>query len=148
MSVDELDNVADSLIVVFVLFHKYVMRTGSAKAQNELGRYHHEVLFLLDDVGPLPMSKIGEALYVSKPYVTSLVDKLAGIGLVKRMPAETDRRVINIALTDQGNLFLEQHKQVLRRNIKAKLVNLSDPEIEELAVSLLKLRRIMPRINS
>jgi DNA-binding MarR family transcriptional regulator len=93
------------------------------------------------------MSKIGEILYISKPYVTSLVDKLADKGLVARHLHETDRRITNIALTDAGKEFLELHKKELGSQIGAKLVNLDQADLAELADSLLTMRKIMSHLT-
>lgn len=147
MNQDELNSIADDLIGVFALFHKHVMKVDSFKAETRLSRSHIEVIFLLDDLGPLPMSKIGEILYVSKSYVTSLVDRLSSLGLVARVPSQHDRRVTRIALTGNGREFLEEHKEELRNSIKSRLFNLPAEELEELSVSLSQMRRIMPHIS-
>lgn len=147
MNQPELNTIADDLIGVFALFHKHVMKIDNFKAETHLSRSYLEVIFLLDDLGPLSMSKIGEILYVSKPYVTSLVDRLSSLGLVERAPSRQDRRVTRIALTDKGRQFLAEHKEELRTSIKSRLFNLPAQELAELSVSLQKMRRIMPQIS-
>ena len=147
MNQDELDTIADDLVGVFALFHKHVMKIDNFKAETSLSRSHIEVIFLLDDLGPLPMSKIGETLYVSKSYVTSLVDRLSSLGLVERVPSQDDRRVTRIVLTDRGREFLDEHKGELRNSIRARLFKLPVNELEELSVSVKKMRRIIPQIS-
>ncbi len=143
------NGVAENLISVFMLFHKHVMRLESFEADTGLSRSHMEVLFLLDDLGAaLPMSKIGEALTISKPYVTSLVDKLARAGLVERRPSAVDRRVINIVSTGPGKEFLLEHKKTLSKRIQANLSNLTSEELAELSGLLGRLKQIMPHLNN
>ena len=142
-----LDDIADNLITVFALFHKHIMHLDDRGPDFGLSRSHIELLFVLDDLGSLPMSKIGELLYISKPYVTALVDKLDAQGMVKRLPGKNDRRVTNITLTNEGRTYLKEHKKLLRRNIKSRLTTLSDDDRVELSTSLTTMWRILPTIN-
>ena len=141
------DNLADDMVAVFTLFHKHIMQMDSRSIDTCMSRSHFELLFMLNDTGPLPMSKIGERLFISKPYVTALVDKLTTQGLVERHPSSNDRRVTNIILTENGKEHLRDHKKLLRQSIQAKLSVLSEKEIEELSASLNGMRNILPKIK-
>jgi DNA-binding MarR family transcriptional regulator len=148
MNTPNLNELAYNLIDVFALFHKYVMQLDNLDKETGLSRPHFEVLFLLDDMDMLPMSKIGEILYISKPYVTVLVDKLVSAGLVERAPSQLDRRIIHIAMTGAGKQYLAKHKNAMSLSIKSKLAHLSAEELTELAIILKKMNTTIPKLNS
>jgi DNA-binding MarR family transcriptional regulator len=52
--------------------------------------------------GPQRASELAAAVGVSRPTLTSLVDGLEHSGLVKRVPVPTDRRGIQLELTEAG----------------------------------------------
>ncbi|MDH3638592.1 MAG: MarR family transcriptional regulator, partial [Gammaproteobacteria bacterium] len=51
---------------------------------------------------PLTMSQLSERLMVSNGNVTGIVDRLVRDGLVRRIQAETDRRIHLVQLTMRG----------------------------------------------
>jgi DNA-binding MarR family transcriptional regulator len=51
---------------------------------------------------PMPMSALAQALMCDNSNVTGIVDRLEALGLVERRPAEHDRRVKTVALTERG----------------------------------------------
>ena len=56
------------------------------------------VLALLDE--PRPMGELAQHMHCDNSNMTGIVDRLAERGLVERRPAEGDRRVKLVALTD------------------------------------------------
>lgn len=52
--------------------------------------------------GPQRASEVAAAVGVSRPTLTSLVDGLEQAGLVRRVPVASDRRGIQLELTDAG----------------------------------------------
>ena len=56
---------------------------------------------------PLTMSEVSRRLLVSNGNTTTVVDRLELDGLVTRTPA-SDRRIIHVALTDDGRAHFEQ----------------------------------------
>lgn len=80
--------------------------------QNLMGRSvsmtHMHVLAKLRLAGPLPMSRLAEALDVSDASATGIVNRMEERGLVERMRDGTDRRVVLVGLTDGGTAALEE----------------------------------------
>jgi len=56
----------------------------------------------LDPSEPRPMSELACALHCDNSNVTGIVDRLEDRGLVERHPAEHDRRVKMLVVTDRG----------------------------------------------
>ncbi|MGZ4268884.1 MAG: MarR family winged helix-turn-helix transcriptional regulator [Solirubrobacteraceae bacterium] len=56
----------------------------------------------LDPDAPRPMSELAGALHCDNSNVTGIVDRLEDRGLVERRPAEHDRRVKMLVVTERG----------------------------------------------
>ena len=58
--------------------------------------------------GQATLGELAEAERLQSPSVTRIVDRLEEAGLVKRVPALDDRRVVRAVATDAGRELLEQ----------------------------------------
>src|ERR1700733_2397060 len=76
-----------------------------AAATVELTLSQYRVLGILGD-GREAASVLADKLAVSRPSVTGVIDGLVARGLVRRDPDETDRRRIDLGLTDHGRRVL------------------------------------------
>ena len=86
-----------------------------AAATVELTLSQYRVLGILDD-GREAASVLADKLAVSRPSVTGVIDGLVARGLVRRDPDATDRRRIDLGLTDDGRRVLAQaDAEVARR---------------------------------
>jgi DNA-binding MarR family transcriptional regulator len=61
----------------------------------------------------LTMSEIAEALRVTLPQVTALVNKLLPLKLIKQKSASTDRRSRIVTMTSKGQLVLDEANATL-----------------------------------
>ena len=52
---------------------------------------------------PRPMGELAKFLFCDNSNVTGIVDRLEELGLVERVPADYDRRVKLIVLTEEGH---------------------------------------------
>jgi DNA-binding MarR family transcriptional regulator len=102
---------------------------------------------MLSQSETLPISEIGRRLLISKPQMTHIIDKLIKLDIVERLPDKTDRRIINIKLNNNGKKELEKNQNLMRDNIRNKLSSLKERELEELSVSLRKLRDIGAKLE-
>jgi DNA-binding MarR family transcriptional regulator len=94
-----------------------------------------------------PPENFDQELFIAKPQMTHLIDKLINLGMVERLPDKIDRRIINIKLIEKGKTTLEESKNLIRKNIRRKLSCLKDDELKELSVSLKKLRDIGAKLE-
>ncbi|MER5965856.1 MarR family transcriptional regulator [Streptomyces sp. NPDC002057] len=79
---------------------------AAAAAHHGLTSTQAKVLAQLD--GPLPMRALATLLVCDASNVTGIVDRLEARSLVRREPSPADRRVKNVAATDEG-------REVIRR---------------------------------
>ncbi len=65
-------------------------------------------LNLIFETGPLRMTDVAADLKVSLPAVSGMVERLCRLGLVRRQPGETDRRIIRVELTLKGRELIKK----------------------------------------
>ncbi|MGH2943640.1 MAG: MarR family winged helix-turn-helix transcriptional regulator [Solirubrobacteraceae bacterium] len=68
----------------------------------------------LDPGNPVPMSALATALHCDNSNVTGLVDGLEAHGLVERRPAEHDRRVRMLVVTERGAQVRERLHEIIQ----------------------------------
>ena len=76
-------------------------------------RYEALMLLYLSRRGALPLGKIGERLQVHRTSVTNTIDGLEKLGLVQRVPHESDRRAVLAEIAPAGREVAEKATQAL-----------------------------------
>ncbi len=76
-------------------------------------RYEALMLLHFSSRGALPLGKIGERLQVHRTSVTNTIDGLEKLGLVRRVPHETDRRTVLAEILPEGRGVAEAATEVL-----------------------------------
>jgi DNA-binding MarR family transcriptional regulator len=140
------ERIAENLIALLPFYHKKIFRPGLGITGMQAAQYR-TLGILIREGTTLPMSELGKRLFISKPYVTMLVDQLIRDGHVQRIPDTRDRRVINIAITAGGRRHLKQAASRYKGNIKNILSDMDRQDLEDLCESLEKLRNILSRIS-
>ncbi|MGE3541008.1 MAG: MarR family winged helix-turn-helix transcriptional regulator [Candidatus Tectimicrobiota bacterium] len=96
----------------------------------------YNILRILDGAGePLAQRTLAQRLLVSRPNITSLIDKLEARGFVARTPC-ADRRVHMIALTEAGRAFVHETSMALQRLCASLMSPLSAAEQQYLCQCL------------
>ncbi len=112
----------------------------------ELTRLHMGTLGVLRRHGELPVSVIASKLYVSRPQMTVLLDRLEELRLVRRGAKAGDRRVTTITMTETGRLALEAAMVSVHRSLAEKLSNLSDEELTEFGDALAVMQKVLAKL--
>jgi len=136
--------VADRVIAVLPLLHRAVLHPVGAQSGRLAMEYR--VLRALSQYGELRMTEISRYLYISKPYLTAIVDALIAAGYVERQRDTADRRVVRIAVTASGKRHLKEGLAFLRQSLLSRLAVLDDQEIVLLSESLENFARILARV--
>src|ERR1700757_1170729 len=74
---------------------------------------HFPLLVALDRVGPMSVGELTEALGVSQPGVTRMLEKLSAEALVHSRQQAGDRRVRTIALSRSGQRLIARAKRAV-----------------------------------
>lgn len=125
-------------------------REGLFKAwqHGALSLIHLNVLSVLEAEGPLPMSRLAQALDVSDASATGIVDRMERRGLVAREHAKDDRRLVLVHRTDAaGDVFssLQAHR---REHLARLLQELSDDELGCFLIGLRAMRTARVRLRA
>src|SRR5438128_12222279 len=92
----------------------------------------YNILRILRGEGkPLPILEIASRTITVVPGITGLIDRLERAGLVHRLRCEKDRRVIFVALTDQGTKTLADLDEPLVTLHQKRLGHLSQRALKE-----------------
>jgi DNA-binding MarR family transcriptional regulator len=94
-----------------------------------LSLVHLNVMMTIDADGPLPMGALAEAMDVSQASVTGIVDRMEQRGLVERQRDGEDRRVVKVALTDEGRQLIGSLAAQRREHMAQLLDDLTEDEL-------------------
>ncbi|MDD3169193.1 MAG: MarR family transcriptional regulator [Eubacteriales bacterium] len=98
--------------------------------------YLHVLSWLSARDAPVSMTDLAGASCISKPNLTTMVDRLCAEGLVARSSDVSDRRIVNVALTQKGMEYLNRHKEEVSAFIQSRLALLEDSELRKLKGAL------------
>ena len=76
-------------------------------------RYEALMLLHFSSRGSLPLGKMGERLQVHRTSVTNTIDGLEKLGLVRRVPHESDRRAVLAEILPRGREVAERATEEL-----------------------------------
>jgi len=151
MRKSNMNSVVDDFLSILPLIrrsiNRKVLKSALSQIEEAISIPHFEIMKTLQEEGTRHIAEIGEKLSIPKPQMTHLIDRLVDIGVVERQPVETDRRIINIALTPKGRRMIEEHDCMVRESINTKLSCLSDQELQELSTSLRILNSTLSKIR-
>ncbi|MBC7246971.1 MAG: MarR family transcriptional regulator [Actinobacteria bacterium] len=86
-------------------------------------------------------AEIARMLSVSPPAVTFLLERLEAKGLLRREPLTSDRRRVEVALTEEGADLVRRVNTRRRRLLQSILRRMDDPARDRLASSLAEFNR-------
>lgn len=96
------------------------MRDAFRQHQNDIRKKYKisanemEIILYISDFGPQRMKSVGERFKIKFSTLTSLVDKIERLGLVKRVNSKEDRRSILVTITKKGKRMLDEYNSQIR----------------------------------
>lgn len=147
MKDENIDEILDNLLIYLPLFYQKAIKPKNQDIKQK-HQVYYQILGILEHFDNLPISHLGKRLFVSKPNMTSHIDKLVKDGMVERVPDERDRRIIRVRITDKGLGFIKESREIINEIIKYNLSPLNESELEELNGCLRKIRGFMHKIDT
>jgi MarR family 2-MHQ and catechol resistance regulon transcriptional repressor len=142
-----IEEIIDSLFAAIPIIHRKLINSLEEGIGLGISHHHFAVLGMISRLGALPVSEIGKRLWISKPQMTAVIDKLVDLGLVARQQHETDRRVIFISLTPSGRAVLNKGRKALHAGLSEKLADLTEEDLGTLSAALKKINEIGSKIK-
>ncbi|HBV96087.1 MAG TPA: MarR family transcriptional regulator [Desulfotomaculum sp.] len=93
---------------------KIVMPEELIKIELSVSRFELAALMLAERHDNITMSALAQGMSVPMSTATGVVDRLVRKKLLKRDRSEEDRRIVTVALTEEGSELLEKVKKHLR----------------------------------
>jgi DNA-binding MarR family transcriptional regulator len=94
------------------------------------------VLFMLAENAERPAGDLAQELGVSPSTVTGITDRLARQGLIVRKEDPRDRRVVLLALSDEGILLTGEVAESAKAQLRRVFEAMADERLETLAACL------------
>ena len=88
---------------------------------------------------PKNMKYLADRLSLAKGWVTDITDGLESKNLVKRVHSSQDRRVINIEITEEGQITYHKIEEIIKGIIHDSISSLPEDDINQLAIILEKI---------
>ena len=117
----------------------------SQKLVREAGLTTPQLLVMqaIEKEGAPSTSALARHIVVSQATVTRIIDRLERAGLVRREKSSTDKRVVNVSLTDAGRVKLEAAPEPLQSEFLREFRKLDAWEQHMLKASLLRIAKMM-----
>ena len=109
----------------------------------DLPASHFPVLAALERQGDMNVGELTEAVGISQPGVTRMLDKLEKDGLVRSTQLADDRRIRTIALTRQGRQLITRSKRTVWPMIEAAVADACVGPAQPLLVVLAALEQAL-----
>lgn len=93
---------------------KIVMPEELIRIELSVSRFELAALMLAERHDNITMSALAQGMSVPMSTATGVVDRLVRKKLLKRDRSEEDRRIVTVALTEEGRALLEKVKKHLR----------------------------------
>jgi DNA-binding MarR family transcriptional regulator len=106
------------------------------EAGNDLQASYYPILAALDRLGALNVGDLAEAVGISQPGVTRMLDKLEAAGLVQSVQSADDRRVRSVELSKTGFRLVSKSKRAVWPMIEAAVADACDGQAKSLPTAL------------
>jgi DNA-binding MarR family transcriptional regulator len=140
-----IDRILDNMFSIMFVIHKKILRMNLDGDADNLNRLHMAVMGVLSTTS-VTMTELAKTLMMTKPQLTHVVDRLVKLGIIERQPDAMDRRVIHVALTDNGRKTFEDMRQKMKEKIKNRLASLTSEELNQMSTALETLRNIVGKL--
>lgn len=115
--------------------------------KNDLTRTQQIVLMALSINKSLSMSQLAKKINTSNEQATRAVAQLVEKGFVIRTKSLTNKRIINISLTEKAIDFLKQTKENIQDELMKKFDIISDDEIHKFYQALLQIKQVFQAVE-
>ena len=114
------------------LIRRFRLKVGSrltgVLVRDSLTAPQYNTLVALKQAGEITMGTLAKRLQVTMAAATNLVDRLVRAELVERRHSESDRRVVNVKLTAQGEKRVAQSTESFVKHVAGILRHVSPEE--------------------
>lgn len=133
----------DFLVVLRQITHAIDLQSKKLLKQTGLTAPQLLVLHAVAKTGRAKASEIAREIVLSPATVTSIIDRLEKAGLLRRERSTTDRRVVDIILTPEGQTRLAEAPELLQAGFLREFRKLEEWERSQLIASFQRVAAMM-----
>lgn len=124
----------EELFEVAAMFGTFIKNLTSDfnKNSNDLNITQYKMLFHLDKEGPLNVSDLAKSVHITNAAVTTITDQLLVDEYITKVRSKTDRRVVNITITEKGREIVNNMKKEQQNKMKEHFRKLTEEDIQHL----------------
>ena len=111
-----------------------------------LTRQQFYTLMALAGQKRLTMGQVAESIVVSREQATRIVAPLVDEGYVERCSDDSNRKLVLVQLTKQGQEFIEREKDYVRKQLEGRFEHLTPAEMERFLKCVSELKDILEKI--
>lgn len=142
----EIVQLLDNLYVLHQLFKKYRFIYGNnGRIKTSFNEYL--ILMMLKNGEKCSIREIRNSIGMNKHNMSYLTDKLVDRKLIKRLPEMSDRRLINIIITDKGLNYLDMWNREKIKETRITFSYFSDSEYEKIRKSLENILKVFSKLR-
>lgn len=142
----EIVQLLDNLYVLHQLFKKYRFIYGNnGRIKTSFNEYL--ILMMLKNGEKCSIREIRNSIGMNKHNMSYLTDKLVDRKLIKRLPEMSDRRLINIIITDKGLNYLDMWHREKIKETRITFSYFSDSEYEKIRKSLENILKVFSKLR-
>lgn len=134
-----------SMYEIYPLSRKLVFDTFDKK-KYDITRTQQIIMLSLSVCGTLTMSQLASKINTSNEQATRAVAQLVDRGFIVRMQNPDNRRVINIKLTEDAQVFFNKMKNEILDDLISKFADIPDEEMEKLSQSLAQVSSVLKKV--
>lgn len=128
--------------------HAFFYDYNLPEALSIINLTQERILMTVKNSTNLSMISISRQIGLEKGPFSQSVDKLVALGLIERVRSSSDKRVVRLYLTEEGELLTNKVEESMENHFLNKFNLLSSNEAKQLFDSLDKLKEIATIIIS
>lgn len=121
-------------------------RARAAREHGELTMSQFHLLGALADRSPRSVGELAELAGVAAPTATRMLDGLVRAGIVERRASSSDRRVVEIELTEEGKRIVRRKRSRIASKRRELFDSLEPDERDQAAQLLRRLAALLEEI--
>jgi len=129
---NDIEELIEKLVYLIPTLERRLMRSFDMALEPNLSPLQHRAIFIIHDESILSMSELSLKMCISKQQLTIIINKLMKVELVERVNDKTDRRIVNIKLSEEGNKFLGLFRMKIEKDMRMKIKALNKDEMKTL----------------
>ena len=131
-------------LIKYALFKDYSLPEELAF----LNLTQERILMTVKNSVNVSMVSISRAIGLEKGPFSQTVDKLENLGLLERVRSSSDKRVVRLFLTKEGEILAKKVEDSMESHFSNKIKALSDKELKDLYDALDTLKQIAETLIS